>query len=87
MDEIGLAAGSISWTTDVVRAFLGLYGRAPERLAVEPLPSWWCNTVLRVETDGEQLVLRRYGLALEGRAGSWPSSCTWAPTPSPRSRR
>ncbi|HZO31183.1 MAG TPA: phosphotransferase [Chloroflexota bacterium] len=53
---------TVAWTIDDVRAFLGLYGRAPERLAVEQLESWWCNTVLRLEADGERLVLRRYGL-------------------------
>jgi homoserine kinase type II len=26
------------------------------------MKSWWCNTVLRVDADGEQLVLRRYGV-------------------------
>jgi Ser/Thr protein kinase RdoA (MazF antagonist) len=34
----------------------------PPRLAVEQLPSWWCNTVLKLDADGERLVLRRYGL-------------------------
>lgn len=53
---------TVKWTTADVRAFLAGYGRAPERLAVEQLRSWWCNTVLRVDADGEQLVLRRYGL-------------------------
>ena len=62
MSEGDPAAASVSWTVDDVRAFLARYGRAPERLAVEQLPSWWCNTVLRVDADGEQLVLRRYGL-------------------------
>ena len=62
MSEGDLAAASVSWTTEDVRAFLVLYGRTPERLAVEQLRSWWCNTVLRVDADGEQLVLRRYGL-------------------------
>ena len=62
MNGGGPAASTVAWTAEDVRAFLGLYGRAPERLAVEQLRSWWCNTVLRVDADGQQLVLRRYGL-------------------------
>ena len=51
-----------TWTTEDVRAFLCGYGRAPRRLAVEQLKSWWFNVVLRVEADGERLILRRYGV-------------------------
>ena len=53
---------TVSWTIEDVRAFLAFYGLAPRRLAVEQLRSWWCNTVLLVDADGERLVLRRYGL-------------------------
>lgn len=53
---------NVQWTTADVRAFLALYGRAPVRLRVDPLPGWWLNVVLRVEADDERFVLRRYGL-------------------------
>jgi len=46
----------------VVGAFLAGYGRRPRRLAVAALPGWWFNLILRVEADGETLVLRRYGV-------------------------
>jgi homoserine kinase type II len=45
-----------------VRAFLHEYGREPRELAVRQLKSWWFNLVLRVDADGEALVLRRYGV-------------------------
>lgn len=51
-----------TWTVEDVRAFLREYGRAPRELAVEQLKSWWFNVVLRVDADGERLVLRRYGV-------------------------
>src|SRR5262249_50643409 len=56
------AAAPEPWTEAEVGAFLAGYGRRPRRLAVEALPCWWYNLVLRVEADGETLVLRRYGL-------------------------
>jgi homoserine kinase type II len=52
----------VSWAVDDVRRFLRAYGRSPERLGVEQLPSWWFNTILRIDADGELLVLRRYGI-------------------------
>lgn len=52
----------IPWTQDEVRDFLVAYGRAPRRMEVQQLESWWWNVVLRVEADGERLVLRRYGV-------------------------
>ena len=52
----------IRWTVEEVRAVLGDYGRAPRGLNVEALESWWFNLVLRVEADGERLILRRYGI-------------------------
>ncbi|HEU5315358.1 MAG TPA: phosphotransferase [Chloroflexota bacterium] len=52
----------VRWTPDDVRAFLAGYGRAPCDLQVEQLKSWWFNVVLRVEADGERLILRRYGV-------------------------
>jgi homoserine kinase type II len=58
----GAAQASGSWTREEVRTFLAGYGRAPRRLVVEQLRSWWWNVVLRVEADGERLVLRRYGV-------------------------
>jgi Ser/Thr protein kinase RdoA (MazF antagonist) len=62
VSEDQTAPPTVTWTTDDVRAFLGRYGRTPARLDVEQLRSWWCNIVLRLDADGEQLVLRRYGL-------------------------
>lgn len=50
------------WTVEDVRSFLVGYGRRPRELAVTQLHSWWFNLVLRVEADGETLVLRRYGV-------------------------
>lgn len=51
-----------AWTVEDVRGFLLAYGREPRRLEVEQLKSWWFNLVLRVDADGEGLVLRRYGV-------------------------
>jgi homoserine kinase type II len=63
MNEAGGSALSPpSWTLDDVRAFLRAYGRAPASLTVQQLSSWWCNIIVRVEADGERLVLRRYGV-------------------------
>lgn len=56
------APPAIPWTQDEVQNFLAAYGRAPRRMEVEQLESWWWNVVLRVEADGERLVLRRYGV-------------------------
>src|SRR5438105_125550 len=35
----------VSWTDEDVRVFLQTYGRAPTRLMVRQLPSWWLNIV------------------------------------------
>ena len=51
-----------SWSTEDVRALLAVYGLAPKVLLAEQLDSWWLNLVLRVQADGEDLVLRRYGV-------------------------
>ena len=51
-----------SWSTEDVRALLAVYGLAPKVLLAEQLDSWWFNLVLRVQADGEDLVLRRYGV-------------------------
>ena len=51
-----------SWSTEDVRALLALYGLAPKVLLAEQLDSWWFNLVLRVQADGQDLVLRRYGV-------------------------
>ena len=56
------AESGVTWTPDDVRAFLEGYGRSPRQLRVEQMKSWWFNVVLRVEADGERLVLRRYGV-------------------------
>jgi len=58
----GRAEAPGPWTEAEVGAFLAGYGRRPRRLTVEALPCWWFNLVLRVEADGETLVLRRYGI-------------------------
>src|SRR5437870_7688066 len=52
----------VSWTDEDVRVFLQTYGRAPTRLMVRQLPSWWLNIVMLVEADDERLILRRYGV-------------------------
>ena len=54
--------GAIPWSVEEVRAFLRDHGRTPRELGVEQLKSWWFNLVLRVEGDGERLILRRYGI-------------------------
>jgi homoserine kinase type II len=51
-----------SWTEDEVRAFLAEFDLRPRHLDVARLESWWSNLVLRLDADGERLVLRRYGL-------------------------
>jgi homoserine kinase type II len=51
-----------SWAAEDVRAFLLAYGRSPENVTVQQLPSWWANIVLQVGADRERLVLRRYGV-------------------------
>lgn len=50
------------WTLAGVRQFLALYGLMPRQLSVEKLESWWFNLVLKIDADGEHLVLRRYGI-------------------------
>jgi homoserine kinase type II len=57
-----MTASSLPWTPEDVRTFLRAYGRTPQELRIEQLPSWWFNLVLRVEADGERLILRRYGV-------------------------
>ena len=56
-DSLALPA----WAVDDIRAFLLTYGRAPGHLEVRQLESWWFNLVLKIEADGDALVLRRYG--------------------------
>ena len=41
---------------------LSVYGRDPKVLLAEQMDSWWFNLVLRLQVDGEELVLRRYGV-------------------------
>jgi homoserine kinase type II len=53
---------SALWTVEDVHEFLRDYARSPSHLTVDQLPSWWFNLVLRIEADGEQLILRRYGV-------------------------
>jgi homoserine kinase type II len=62
MDGEGSSAAAPSRTIESVRTFLAGYGRTPRKLEVAQLESWWFNLVLRVEADGEHLVLRRYGV-------------------------
>ena len=45
-----------------MRELLSAYGRTPKMLLIEQMDSWWFNLVLRVQADGEKLVLRRYGV-------------------------
>jgi Ser/Thr protein kinase RdoA (MazF antagonist) len=49
------------WAERDVRAFLAEYGLAPERVAAQQMVGWWWNLVLRIDADGETLVLRRWG--------------------------
>ena len=51
-----------SWSAEDVRELLSVYGRTPKVLLIEQMDSWWFNLVLRVQADGEDLVLRRYGV-------------------------
>ncbi|HEY3118289.1 MAG TPA: phosphotransferase, partial [Chloroflexota bacterium] len=62
MSEGGKVHSTPRWTLENVRQFLFTYGRAPRELAVEQMESWSANVVLRLEADGERLVLRQYGV-------------------------
>jgi Ser/Thr protein kinase RdoA (MazF antagonist) len=52
--------GAAEWTAEQVRELLAAYGRTPARLAVDTLPGGWENLNLRIQSDGERFVLRRY---------------------------
>ncbi|HEX2037601.1 MAG TPA: phosphotransferase [Chloroflexota bacterium] len=56
------------WTLDEVRDLLAAYGRTPRRLTAAELPGGWENLNLRLDADGERLVLRRYDVTAPAEA-------------------